>query len=680
MLPKTYKQFWQQVATNNTNAYQNHQSTWLKHLAPEAAVNLPAKDLFDILTNRLGKEVVNDCLNPNHTHPSPAANEPNGNWLKTTNTVGVNVRTIGDFLAVVKYALTLPDHIRAIHLLPIWEPGVVGSLYGMASWQLNPEFYSQELYELGVVALEDQLKVVANLLHAMGKVVGMDVIPHTDRYSEMVLANPDHFEWLRRWDTQITNHYDQLHEAVQGQIYDWLVARGPATPAYGMVGQLWQLSEAERLLLLFGEPKDYLGRQRRRIDLVDYLYNSGYEPVPATMAPPYRGLEVDPSPQAMTVDSAGRVWRDYRITEPQEMSRVFGPLTRYKLYGRKDNNQEWQIDFDRPRHWVWTYLTNHYAAQAWRYNFDFMRGDMSHVQMRPEGVPAVADAYYDPLRAVKLKVQQRTPHFAYFAESFLTADGYMAYGSEVEHLERSEAEVTLGNLQSTVPNTEEFWEMTQHYLNVAQTSTVTPAWTVITGDKDDPRFDLFHHFGEVERVFTGLFMQALPMYYSLGFEQRDRHFARAANEVYSKLYVFQEERGDKAVGGPFQWGGNLGLFAQLTRLHSFAEGMLMHLGPEEVLQVGYVVWGRGPKRKSGAGSSSKLLVWVRTASDGEGAYLFVVSFSGEEQREVSVPTLAGYSQADLLFATEERGHELLRIMDGVLVIERLTGAICYLLK
>ena len=386
-LPNSYLQHWNAVAANRYADYAADRTSFVVGLAPELAVTLTADQLFTHLRSRLSPAVLAQCLDPAYTHPSPVCDQVNGNWLKATATVGVNVRTIGSFLEVVKYALTLPDHIQGIHLLPVWEPGVVGSLYGMASWELNPEFYSKELRDLSprLWKLDNQLKVVVNLLHALGKVVGMDVIPHTDRYSEMVLANPDHFEWVRRHDTSIVSQRSWLHEEVQGAITDWLASRGPALPAYGIVGGLWQLPEADRLRLFFGHPDNYGGRQDRRIDLIDWLYHRGLEPVPATMAPPYRGLEVDPEPTAMTIDKAGRVWRDYRITQPTEMSRAFGPLTRYKLYARKDDNQQWEIDFDQPRTWVWDYLTRHYAEQQSRYGFDFMRGDMSHVQMRPEG-------------------------------------------------------------------------------------------------------------------------------------------------------------------------------------------------------------------------------------------------------------------------------------------------------
>lgn len=671
MLPPHYRQHWSQNGADRLADYTSGKTNWVVGLAPEQAMELSPTQVSELLHDRLGAETFQTCIDPDTLYPSPLTGTPDGEWLKSCHTVGVNVRTIGDFWKVLHYAITLPSHIKGIHLLPIWEPGVVGSLYGMASWELNPEFLSSDMYRMfpELHKIEDQLTVVINLLHALDKVVGMDVIPHTDRYSEMVLCNPDHFEWLIRDDLLITDHREYLHEEAAQAIFEWLQRRGPAQPAYAMTGPFWQLPEAKRRHLLFGLAEDHDGRQDRRIDLVDWLYHRGLEPVPATMAPPYRGLEVDPNPSAMTVDYAERVWRDYKFTKPTTMSRAFGPLTRFKLYGRQDDNIEWVIDFDKPRTNVWQYLTGKYAEQQARYNFDFMRGDMSHVQMRPDGVPETADEWYDPLRAVKRKIQETTPYFAYFAESFLAEPGYMAYGDEVEHLERSEAEVTLGNLQSTVPDTPEFWKMTDHYLQVAASQSVTPAWTVITGDKDDPRFDHFHHHGELARMFTGLFLGTLPLYYSLGYEQRDRHFERAANEVYSKLYVFQETRGDKAVGGPFRWGNNFDLFGKLTDLHRFTADITPQLGKTELGEVA----------GADAVGKSRVLHWIRPAINGDEAYLFVAAFGPEQNPETTINLPEAWSQAELLFATDGRDHELLKVTEGMLRLGNLAGGRCYLL-
>ena len=225
--------------------------------------------------------------------------------------VGINVRTIQSFWNVVKYSFTLPSSQQSIHLLPIWEPGVVASLYGMSSWNINPEFFSPELAQVvpHLNTVEKQLKAVTNLLHALGRTVGMDVIPHTDRYSEMVLANPQYFEWLIRQDTRIVNRRAELHEAVQAALMRFLKMEGSAVsmdyPSVAKVFFSGYFPDSERLKVLFGQAWDYAGRLNRRNKMVHLLYQLGYETAPATMAPPYRGLAVDTSETAKTIDEDG---------------------------------------------------------------------------------------------------------------------------------------------------------------------------------------------------------------------------------------------------------------------------------------------------------------------------------------------------------------------------------------
>ncbi len=658
---EAYRVWWRAHGTVALEDYVAGKTSYVIGLAPQRALEFSGVQLAGILRDRLGAEAFEAALNPDVLVPSHLSDRPDGEWLKQCHTVGINVRTIGSFWNVLKYALTLPDHIRGIHLLPIWEPGVVGSLYGMASWNLNWELLDYEALRMfpQLRSLENQLKVTVNLLHALGKVVGMDVIPHTDRYSEMVLANPCYFEWLRRDDLRIVSHRANLHEDAEHAILDWLSGYHPARE-FSRKSFFHEMPEEERLQWLFGSPDNYDGRVERRVDLVDFLYHEGLEPAPATMGPPYRGLEVDPSPEALNVDEAGHRWREYRITRPQGMSRVFGPLTRYKLYGRLDDNRDWAIDFQRPRTDVWDYFTRKYAEQQARYGFDFMRGDMSHVQMRPDGVPEQPDEYYDPLRAVKHRVARETPHFAYFAESFLAPPGTMAYGDEVQHLMASDAEVTLGNLQSMVPGSEEFLDSLESYLEIAEVTPVTPAFTVITGDKDDPRFDHFHHHGEVARLFTGLFLGRLPLYYSLGFEQRDRHYGPAANEYYTKLYVFRERNTPKAVTGPWRWGANLELLEGVQQVHRFAAGALSHMG-------GYA--GAVEVHPDGR------VHWMRPDTYGDADYLFLVHF-GSEDLEVPFRLNTQATQADLLFAWPETDHHLLPLRDGELSAGTMPAGAC----
>lgn len=641
----------EEQSNTHRQTYAEGRQSFIADLLPEEALQWPIQETLSVLTQRLGATKLTAALDPEQTIPSPLYNQTDTRWIRRANIVGVNVRTVGHFWNVVKYALTLPAAQDSIHLLPIWEPGVVASLYGMTSWNINLEFFSTELAiaHPRLDTVDKQLKAVVNLLHAMGKTVGMDVIPHTDRYSEIVLANPHYFEWLQRRGDQITDHRADLHRAVQTFIFLYLQERGSAgaqpLPEKEEAFFSTDFPEAQRLAILFGAPEDYQGRLQRRDDLIQALYQAGYEPAPAAMGPPYRGLRVDPDENNAIVDRRGRVWRDYLITNPQEMSRVFGPLTRYKLYERLDDNQHWAVDFDRPRPEVWDYVCRKYAEVQAAYNLDFMRGDMSHVQMRPAGVPTEAGPYYDIHRAVKNHIREQVPYFAYYAESFLAAPGYMAYGDEVDHLELSHAEVALGNLQSMVVGSPRFLQNFRWYLDIAQTRSLTPCWTIMTGDKDDPRFDEFYLHGNEARFFIGLFLTDLPSYMALGFECRDPHPQPAPNEHYTKLYVFRIDEGAKATHGPYRWGQNYALFERLQSIRRLAEEILPEIHRADTH------WLLPPDPTGG----QPVIAWTQAGSP---QWLFVVNLHPTEERtNVKIPLprpLAVAAAVQLQFSTHRQ--------------------------
>jgi hypothetical protein len=664
-VPKVYQGFrdrWTHDREGLVAPYLRGQASFVANLLPEQAIGMTTAEALRILRGRLGTSLDEAirCAEPECPADqmptgiqSPVLGRPDGAWLKTTNMVGINVRTVGSFWGVVKYALTLPKVQDSIHLLPVWEPGVVGSLYGISSWLINREFYSEEWAEAfpALDTPQKQLKAAINLLHALGKAVGMDVIPHTDRFSQIALANPHYFEWLQRSDAQIIDHAADLHTEVQAQILAFLRQRGPAVPGEQVpdsVGDLFAEGFAEdlRMRLLFGRPEDQAGRWERRNLLISHLHSYGYEPVPATMAPPFRGIRVDPA--SRYVDSNGNVWYDYTITRPEPMSRVFGPLARYKLYGRVDDNREWQIDFDAPRREVWDYICDRYYQVQRLYNFDFMRGDMSHVQMRPAGVPEVIDEHYDILRAVKHHIQRvkGVRRFGYFAETFLAPRNIMVYGDEVDHLEASDADTTLGDLQSTTVGTPVFLQRFRLYDDLRRTRTFAPNFVVITGDKDDPRFDEFYMHGNAIRLFIGLLLADMPSYMALGFETRDIHHQRAPNEHYTKLYVFQESLGPKATNGPYVWGKNGALFHDVTRLRLFAE----EIWPEIIHRP--TRWLIAPDPTGEA----KHLAW--TQADSHPTYVFVANTNGHEGiQNCNLPRLAPATRLELVFSTKPVGED-----------------------
>lgn len=585
-------------------AYVAGARSFVAGLRPQDAIGLPLGHVVDVLRRRHG-DAIDVALSPEAVDleadladlpaevRSPVADQPDSSWLKRTNMVGINLRTVRDLGNVVKYGLTLPAAFDAVQFLPFWESGVVKSLYGMASWHLDSDYFSGELYELAphLDSIDRQLRAVGNLLHVTGRAVGMDVVPHTDRFAEQALANPALFEWMHIREHQIVDHTAGVLDQVLDAIVTWLDERGPALdggPLPPDADTLFALDEDRRLRLLFGDPGDLHGRIARRVDLIQYLKWFGLEPIPATMGPPFRDLVIDPDPAKMVIDAYGMQWPDIVVREPQLMSRVFSPMARYRFYEPRDDNRDWVLDFDRPYEPAWTYVCEHYARARHVGNFDFLRGDMAHVQMRPDGVPDVIDDHYDVHRAVKRYVQREhdAPYFASFAEAFLGARDVFHYGEELDHLEAAEADVVLGDLQSTVVGDAEYLQRFRRYLDDLATRRAAPAYTVLTADKDDPRFDGFYRAGNEARLFTALLLTDMPTYVGLGFEIRDVHHEPAPNEHYTKPFVF-EEIGDSNVypskarfSGDYVWGTNDALFARLTAIRVAAEDLLVELGDQ----------------------------------------------------------------------------------------------------
>ncbi len=621
-------------------AYTAGDTSFLAGVKPQDALQLPLERVMEMLRKRLGA-AVDVAISPEWvdlTKPltdlpvairSPRAAEEDSAWLKRTNMVGINVRTVGDLAGVVKYALTLPGGWDSIHLLPIWEPGVVESLYGIASWNLNTRFFSNELYETApqLDTTAKQLRAVSNLLHAMGKTIGMDVIPHTDRFSEVAVGNPDLFEWMRVVDREIVDHSNDLARVVEQVIFEWLLENGSASNGNGLPSEstlLFSLPESERLALLFGPVDDLYGRIERRVSLIRVLKGQGLEPVPATMGVPFRGIEVDPNPSHTVVDEYGMSWPDYVIANPEPMSRVFSPLARFKLYDRLDDNSNWEIDFSKPREHVWKYVCDHYARARHIGNFDFMRGDMSHVQMRRDGVPEAVDGYYDILGTVKTHIQEeeQAPWFGYFAETFLPPRDVFQFGEEMDHLEASLADATLGDLQSTVVGSREFLLRFRRYVDDLETRMCAPAFTIGTADKDDPRFDEFYRAGNEARFFTALFLTDMPTYVGMGYEIRDVHLEPVDNERYTKLFVFREHGESNRYpskarfGDDFIWGENEDLFRRLTLLRQYADGVLSRISGSTTH------WLIPPDATGERG----IAAWIQESGDGADRWVFVVNY------------------------------------------------------
>jgi hypothetical protein len=249
------------------------------------------------------------------------------------------------------------------------------------------------------------------------------------------------------------------------------------------------------------------------------------------------------------------------------------------------------------------------------------------VQMRPEGVPSERLAFYDVMGYIKKHIAKEVPYFASFAETFLAPADKIAYGDEVDHLEMAEAEATLGDLQSMVVGSKQFLEEFRRYLDILQTRQVSPCFTMMTGDKDDPRFDAFYLKGNEIRFFMGLFMTDMPSYMGLGFEQRDPHPTPAPNEHYTKLYVFKIEEGEKATHGPYVWGSNEALFENLNRIKEYSDTIFKNI------QNADCQWFIPPD----ATGNKKIAAWTQRENP---LYVFVVNLDiDDDVKNIKLPAL-----------------------------------------
>jgi hypothetical protein len=202
----------------------------------------------------------------------------------------------------------------------------------------------------------------------------------------------------------------------------------------------------------------------------------------------------------------------------------------------------------------------------------------------------------------------------------------------------------------------EFLRRFRRYLDDLATRTTAPAFTVMTADKDDPRFDLFYRAGNEARLFTALFLPDMPSYTGLGFEIRDVHWEPVENERYTKLFVFHEE-GESNIhpskarfSNDFVWGTNEELFVRLTDLRVFAETVLRDIAasttrwllpPDATTLRGIAAWTQDPS----------------SLPSGTPRYVFLANYDLErDSRYFGVPALSSEAKLKPIFTTRGAEH------------------------
>jgi hypothetical protein len=204
----------------------------------------------------------------------------------------------------------------------------------------------------------------------------------------------------------------------------------------------------------------------------------------------------------------------------------------------------------------------------------------------------------------------------------------------------------------------EFLQRFRRYYDLRTTRSFAPNFALITGDKDDPRFDKFYLAGNPLRLFIALFLSDMPSYMALGFETRDPHHKPAPNEHYTKLFVFQERTGPKATSGPYVWGRNGALFSAVMRLRLYADQVFPRIKGRPIQWLIY----------PDPTGEDQHLAW--TQGDRAPDYLFVANTDTEHAiYNFDIPRIRDWDTAATLrleFSTARRIPEI----DQVLSFER----------
>lgn len=511
---------------------------------PKEALEWSFDESIEKLSQLIGKKNLIQILNGKKVN-SPAFKTQNSNWMNEAKIVGVNPRAIGTYFNIVKYAMTFPED--SIHLLPLFEQGCQGSLYAPVNFKLTDEFMDENLTRLGFDTPEKQLKLTINLLHALNKNVGMDFLQHSDRFSEEVFLNPDNFIWAKIDKSQNKEfeypqiHPDKLGSEVEKLVVDFLQSNGDSkgqkvNPM--ILENFYNLPEEKRRQLLFGTRDTGLSEQQRtqrRIELMDYIRNCGFETKPISLDDPRRKIVFK---EMMSNENAS--WATF--TDNQE-DRLFGNLTSYKLYHLDENGE---VDINRPNYKARDFLVDKTVQFQHEFGFDFLRADMGYLSFK--------DNKFDIHAALKDCIGKSEKHFSTFGECFA---GFGDNQTSVDDIRRKKYDAVLGDLHYQNVYKPDFSDIVKAY-NFSPDFKIS--LTSITADSDQARYnEHYDNFQDKIRAFLGLFLNQ-PSYMGMGLETRD------VNPVDGKNLTkdFINDWGIKK----YEWGSNREFFDTLSGMRN----------------------------------------------------------------------------------------------------------------
>lgn len=511
-------------------------------MTPKDAIGLPFDESLRYLETIVGAEELKSAFDISRKI-SPKKIDKGANFSpKTLKTIGINPRLTKTFWGIVKYSMTFPE--QGVHIMPLFESGD-GSLYVQNSWRLNNDFLDQDLISLGYKTSSEQLKLVVNVLHSMGKLVGFDVLPHVDNFSEIVILNPCLFEWIKLTDNNTKQilpseiDYNLLYKDVERVMIE----------TCNLPPDFFLRSEAEKQEILFPSNSD---RFEKRMKIRKAIRNSGYEPIPVVEHQPLRPILFDKIQK-----NGDESWASFYVPNMKEYSKIIGAITPYKWYKVDDKGHPLSCELE---HRTWEYFIHNVSGFQESFDFDFYRADMAHNQISQACIDKNAE--FQPVefwKELKAEIRKNKPEFFTLAECFY--GNYYITG--IEDMINKDFDIVLG--------CQNFQQLESSYLNFIDdflnpfriNFPFFPCVSVFTNDGDLPVHNRFFSSNKVceTRLFVALFLN-LPSYMGIGFETRD--ICSTKEENYSNEYV-------RVKDADYEFGNNYDLYNSISTMRELYE-------------------------------------------------------------------------------------------------------------
>jgi len=137
---------------------------------------------------------------------SPVEAWQDSSWMYQSDFCYINVRATGEEIERTGRfidAMKLIPVVRAnsVLLAPFFDCAL-DNIYAMSSFRvIMEEVLDEDFLRYGISAGE-QLLLLVDAIHSLGKAVGFDFEPHVSQFSRIVLEYPEHFRWIKLNDTK----------------------------------------------------------------------------------------------------------------------------------------------------------------------------------------------------------------------------------------------------------------------------------------------------------------------------------------------------------------------------------------------------------------------------------------------------------------------------------------------